>query len=101
VSNGVSMPWCECGCGVFTYTRFRKGHAAYRIDLSEPSTREKWFRNNFGSCLYCEINSNHQHMRRYHWVNKSGTYKRDRDDWLRVCKDCYEDIKKGFLIINE
>lgn len=95
------MPWCECGCGVFTHTRFATGHASQNADLSNASVREKWFNSNYGSSMYCELNAKHQHTRRYHWVNKSGNYIRDRDDWIRVCKDCYEDIKKGFLIINE
>lgn len=28
--------------------------------------------------------------RKYHWVNLSGKYKRNLDDWIRLCVSCHK-----------
>jgi hypothetical protein len=49
-----------------------------------------WIRNNYGqpsTCEHCfKIEKNN---RKIHWANKSGQYKRDREDWLRLCNKCH------------
>lgn len=49
-----------------------------------------WAKKHLGQpkiCEYCgkEKESN----RKIHWANKSGKYKRDKDDWLRLCVSCH------------
>jgi hypothetical protein len=39
-------------------------------------------------CEYCKkIYKNLSHM---HWANKSGEYKKDVNDWLRLCRWCHK-----------
>jgi len=48
-----------------------------------------WMINNFGQPKECEFcRSNDRKM--YHWANKTGRYKRDRNDWLRLCVPCHK-----------
>jgi hypothetical protein len=45
----------------------------------------KWFgRPQF--CEHCKTSAN----RMYHWANISGEYKRDRNDWVRLCVPCHK-----------
>lgn len=38
-------------------------------------------------CSFCNIEK--ESTRKIHWANKSGEYKRDFDDWLRLCVSCH------------
>lgn len=53
-----------------------------------------WAANNFGRPQRCEFCLTTE-KRMYHWANISGTYRRERDDWLRLCVPCHKrnDIK--------
>lgn len=45
-------------------------------------------------CDHCGTTS----AKRYEWANKCGLYKRDVNDWLRLCKSChvkYDNQRKG------
>lgn len=44
-------------------------------------------------CKWCGDNSDH----RYHWANKSGEYKRDIKDWIRLCAKCHAKQERGIL----
>lgn len=37
-------------------------------------------------CEHCGLNDS---SRRYEWANKSHKYKRELDDWIRLCKKCH------------
>jgi len=39
-------------------------------------------------CEHCGL-EDPQHPRRFQWANKSGEYKRDLEDWLRLCGKCH------------
>lgn len=43
-----------------------------------------WIRTNYGKPLHCEY-CNSKEKRMYHWANISNEYKRDRNDWVRLC----------------
>lgn len=48
-----------------------------------------WVRRHHGTeqkCDNCKTTEN----RMYHWANISGTYKREREDWLRLCVPCHK-----------
>lgn len=53
-----------------------------------------WMKNTYGKPQKCE-HCNTTEDRMYHWANISGTYQRDREDWLRLCVPCHKrnDIK--------
>lgn len=41
-------------------------------------------------CKSCRENQN-----RVHWANKSGKYKRDLKDWIKLCVPCHKAYDKG------
>ena len=44
-------------------------------------------------CDHCDfVSDNH---RKIHWANKSGEYKRDLEDWLRLCVPCHSKHDSG------
>ncbi len=43
-------------------------------------------------CDHC-LKTNLKH-RQYHWANKSGQYKRDITDWIRLCVKCHKAYDK-------
>ena len=48
-----------------------------------------WVRETFGSpskCEHCET----ERAAKFEWANISGEYKRDRSDWIRLCKKCHQ-----------
>jgi hypothetical protein len=53
-----------------------------------------WVAYHFGKPQHCE-NCLTTAKRMYHWANISGTYRRERSDWLRLCVPCHKkhDIK--------
>lgn len=51
----------------------------------------KWVSGNYGfpsECEHCGLIS--QNHRKIHWSNVSKLYKRDRDDWQRLCVSCHK-----------
>lgn len=48
-----------------------------------------WLRNTYGKPIYCEHCKSTDPSKRYEWANISGEYKRDRDDYLRLCHSCH------------
>ncbi len=56
-----------------------------------------WMRNHFGAPKLCE-HCGDTTRKMYHWANLSGTYKRERFDWIRLCVPCHKRrdyVKKG------
>ena len=48
-----------------------------------------WIRKQLGVprlCFYCKSTK----AKRYEWANKSGKYKRDLKDWVRLCVSCHK-----------
>lgn len=51
----------------------------------------EWARRRFGKPMECE-NCGDTEKGYYEWANISGEYKRERSDWLRLCKKCHNDM---------
>jgi len=49
------------------------------------------------TCEHCGANG--LSGKKIHWANKSGEYKREVDDWLRLCPKCHRkyDLQNGFM----
>jgi len=54
-----------------------------------------WIKRMYGYPKKCEFCGTTK-KRRYDWANKSGKYKRDLKDWLRLCVPCHKkyDLKR-------
>ena len=62
-----------------------KGKAAGKAAIHD------WLNALYGKPRFCEGCGDESRMgdKRYDWANISGQYKRDRDDFLRLCKSCH------------
>lgn len=75
-------------------TQFKKGEHS---GINNPKWKEdvgyhalhQWVSYNYGKPRFCEQCKTSE-RRMYHWANISGEYKRDRDDWLRLCVSCHK-----------
>ena len=50
-----------------------------------------WLTARFGQPIGCEWCGEDDPEKRYEWANISGEYRRDRDDFVRLCKKCHND----------
>ena len=120
-----NIPWNTGKKGYKNSGSFKKGHKPYKywlgkeisLELSKAVTESnkrrngekasswkgdevgytglhKWISKLYGSpkiCDFCETET----AKSYNWANKSGEYKRERNDWYRLCRKChhaYDDI---------
>lgn len=57
-----------------------------------------WVRRQLGTPKECEhCDKDGLVGRKIHWASKSGEYKRDVDDWIRLCASCHSKYDKIFL----
>lgn len=76
--------------------QFFKGHKKsgaitnWKGETASYSAKHHWIKRHRGNPDYCEHckKSNLTH-RSYHWANISGKYKRDLNDWIRLCIHCH------------
>lgn len=72
-----------------------------------------WIAKNYGKANLCENDNTHT-GKRFEWANISREYKRDRNDWKRLCPSCHRKmdfteeqrlnmskISKGRIAINK
>lgn len=78
--------------GLVPKSAFKKGdnlgekHFAWKGDTVGYVGLHRWVRRMLGESYKCEqCNS----MRFVQWANKSGEYKRDLTDWVRLCRKCH------------
>lgn len=55
-----------------------------------------WIRKNLGNSTNCK-HCGSADKKRYEWANISGEYKRELNDWIRLCKSCHNkyDVSLG------
>lgn len=67
-----------------------ENHWKWKGDNASYSSIHYWMRRHFGKPLKCELcGVEGLNVRQYHWANISGEYKRDRNDWKRLCVSCH------------
>lgn len=59
-----------------------------------------WIYRNFGQPNECD-KCGATEAKRFEWHNLSGDYKRDRNDWERLCSKCHTGVHKNWLKANE
>lgn len=70
-------------------------HFAWKGDKAHYDSIHDWvkrYKGNPKKCEHCLLNDLN---RMYHWANISGEYKRNLDDWLRLCVPCHSKMDKG------
>jgi hypothetical protein len=95
--NWEQARFCSRSCGAQA-SGFKKGHtpANWKGDTAGYAAIHIWMRNHYGTPQECE-HCGTKEDRRYHWANVSGTYQRDRTDWLRLCVPCHKKYDIGKL----
>ena len=99
-------PWLEKhkmkkGSTLGLKTRFKKGQLSGK---NNPNWKDNevgygalhtWIQRQHGKPSFCE-HCKCSNRQMYHWSNISGEYKRDRNDWQRLCVPCHKkfDIAK-------
>lgn len=93
-------PWLEKhkmkkGSQLGEKTRFKKGERRgfkninWKGDEVGYFALHQWITYNYGKPRFCEeCKCSNRVM--YHWANLSGDYKRDRNDWKRMCVPCHK-----------
>lgn len=73
-----------------------EAHSAWKGAAVSYSGIHKWVNRNFGrpdTCEHCATGG--LSGRNINWANISGEYKRDRNDWLRLCRSCHTKYDKA------
>jgi hypothetical protein len=73
-------------------TRFKKGEPslAFKGDKVGKSALHDWVKARLGTPMKCEqCGFESDNPCQINWANKSGEYKRDLSDWLRLCRKCH------------
>ena len=96
-------PKClDCGKNLGAYSSIRchscvgkqnAGENSYNWSGNKVSYRalHQWVERHLGkpnTCKHCGRGNLSSHL--IHWANKSGQYKRDLSDWLRLCVKCHK-----------
>ncbi len=58
------------------------------------ASKHAWIRRHYGKADHCEFNPSHT-SRHYEWCNISRKYKRDRKDFVQLCRSCHRFMDKG------
>lgn len=85
--------------GINTWMKGRKN--AWKDNVGYRAIHS-WIAKEKGKPHYCKhCKRSDLFHRQYHWANKSGLYKRDLSDWLRLCASCHKKYDKKFMIKKE
>lgn len=75
-------------------TEFKPTGVKYSGTLNQYKALHHWVNSNLGNAKVCEhCKSTSKNV--YHWANKSGQYKKELNDWLRLCVRCHYKYDRG------
>lgn len=101
---------CKCGCGEIIITPdsngrevlFKKSHSnigsgsyLWKGEDAKYGTKHDWVELWMGKPNLCS-KCNTIESKRFMWHNISEKYKRDLDDWIRLCAKCHANIHKNW-----
>lgn len=81
-------------------TRFKKGEVAeasnsqWKGAKASYSAIHHWVRRKLGKACKCELCGTSE-IRKYHWANISGQYRRDLSDYFQLCVPCHKKYDLG------
>ena len=76
-------------------------HFNWKGDKVSYRNLHRWVERNSGKASYCSFDPTHI-SKRYDWANISGSYLRDVDDFISLCRKChkqYDMIRKGSVYL--
>jgi len=84
-------------------------HFAWRGDEAGYMAIHDWIKYHYGKADKCEQCRRQGVSKRFEWANVSGEYKKDINDWIKLCSKCHHQVddivnrgwktKKGEAII--
>ena len=78
----------KCHYEKYRQTSKEETHYTWKGDNVGLSGLHDWVRKHLGrpkKCEHCGI----ENAKQYDWANKSREYKRDLNDWIRLCRKCH------------
>lgn len=92
--------------GFVPKTAFKKGHnlspKIWKGNNKDYVSLHTWVNKELGqpdTCINCKRAGLSGHL--IHWANKSQEYKRDLDDWLRLCAKCHQAYDRNRLTLKQ
>lgn len=86
------IPWNK---GIKLPEQSGNKHFAFKGNNVGYRSLHNWIRSKLGepdTCEHCDDGGLIGH--KIHWANKSGKYKRDKKDWIRLCAKCHKAYDK-------
>lgn len=75
------------------------GYILNRNENPSYNAIHKWVNYNLGTPLECtDCGFQSENRRQFHWANISKEYKRDKDDWIRLCVKCHHNWDKRDIV---
>jgi hypothetical protein len=71
-----------------------KKHPNWVGDKVSYPALHTWVRNHLGTPMKCEFCGDDT-KRKYEWANKDHKYKRNLEDWVRLCTKCHREFDKN------
>ena len=65
-------------------------NGVWKSDEAGYSAIHKWMTYWFGKPDVCELCGENGKKHRVEWANKDHAYKRNKEDWLKLCRMCHE-----------
>lgn len=79
--------FCSHSCHSSTTGKAKRKN--WKGDDASYSAKHNWLSRTLGTPSYCTRCGTTDAGKHYEWSNISGEYRRDLDDWQRLCKSCH------------
>lgn len=94
--NKHDEPWNKGSKGLTEKNRGSFGHTEtkWKGTISEYKSLHYWVGKYLGKPSTCTRCNNEFNGKKIHWANISGKYKREPNDWIRLCARCHYKFDK-------
>jgi len=75
---------------------FTGGKTSWTGTISEYKSLHYWVSKYLGKPCVCEKCGDVEQGKKIHWANKSGEYKKEKGDWVRLCAKCHYQFDKQY-----
>jgi len=79
--------------GVYKHTYIGEKHGMWKGDKAKYSARHMYMASTYGKAKECEL-CHTTTKKWFDWANISGEYKREREDWIQVCRPCHRGLDR-------
>lgn len=94
---GLKKPWKSGVIADWTKKNIRQ---TKKLTQSEYMNLHNWVKSKLGKPYNCE-NCGIKDAKKFEWANKSGDYKKELSDWIRLCTSCHRKFDTGVLFVGK